>query len=323
LTAEEAVRVDLESYAKKGGQIRYPLPIEDFALRTFGLDIQYEDFANVFKSEQFDPGELFGCLFPKGRPFQGIDNLILVNSARKPFILSGKEVPPAYYQEYADRQTIAHEVAHYSDTQVHHVESQRELFDPKIHADAATSIIVYPPKEESFANQYARILLMPSEKVIQLIHSNNFSGTIDLRAAINLFTKEFEVTQYMIEIRLKELGVHFLNGIYINHRNRYPYLRYSAADLLTLIDVAKTYSRQHGYYDADSYVKQYNILTGQTRASGALYMALWRIMKGGYDDRFPDVFEKRVVELAEFDPNSLSSGDESVDAIINDEEGAI
>lgn len=322
MTPGEAVKADLEVYARKGGQIRFPFPIEDFALRTFGLDVQYEDFGKLFTSDRYDPGELFGCLFPKGRQFQGLDNLILVNSARKPFVLAGKEVPRAYYQEYADRQTIAHEVAHYSDSHVHHVESQRELFEPKIHADAATSIIVYPAKEESFANQYARILLMPEDKVVELIHKNNLSGTIDLRAAIDLLVKEFEVTQYMIEIRLKELGVHFLNGIYIKHRNRYPYQKYSNEDLLTLIDVAKKYSRQHGYYDADSYVKQYNIITHQTRASGALYMALWRIMKGGYDKRFPEVFEKRVVELADFDPNSLEPGDENVESIIEEEDDA-
>jgi Zn-dependent peptidase ImmA (M78 family) len=320
LTPREAVDIDQKVFIKKGGEIRYPFPIEDFALRVFGLDIQYEDFSNVFTSDQYDPGELFGCLFPKGRPFQGIDNLILVNSCRKPFVLAGKEVPREYYQEYADRQTIAHEVGHYSDAEVHHVESQPELFDPKIHADAATSIIVYPPKQEGFANLYARILLMPDDRVIQVIHRNNLSGTIDLRAVIGLFTKEFEVTQYMIEIRLKELGIHFLNGIYIKNRNRYPYRKYSCEDLLTLIEVAKSYSRQHGYYDADSYVKQFNMLTGQTRASGALYMTLWRIMQGKYDDRFPEVFEKRVVDLAEFNPESLVSGDESIESIIEEEE---
>jgi hypothetical protein len=124
----------------------------------------------------------------------------------------------------------------------------------------------------------------------------------------------------MIEVRLKELGVHFFNGIYIKNRNRYPYQKYSSDDLITLIDVAKEYSRQHGYYDADSYVKQYNMLTGQTRASGALYMTLWRIMKGNYDDRYPEVFEKRVVDLADFDPDSLPPTDEGATSTLDDEE---
>jgi hypothetical protein len=34
------------------------------------------------------------------------------------------------------------------------------------------------------------------------------------------------------------------------------------------------------------------------------------------------VFEKRVAELADFDPESIDPGDASVTAIINDEEGA-
>ena len=320
MTANEAVIVDLAKYVEAGGTVVYPFPVEDFALRVFGLDVQYEDFANVFSSDQYEPGDLFGCLFPPKRYFQGIDNLILVNSARKPFVLAGKEVPKEYYQEFADRQTIAHEVGHYSDTQVHHVESQREMFDPKIHADGAESVIVYPQKQETFANKYARLLLMPEDRVLMLIHKSNLSGTIDLRSTIGLFTEEFQVTQYMIEIRLKELGVHFLNGIYIKNRNRYPYLKYSCDDLITMIDVAKDYSRQHGYYDADSYVKQYNMLTGQTRASGALYMTLWRLMRGNYDDRCPQVFEKRVVDLAEFDPDSLTATDDGATSTLDDEE---
>jgi acetyltransferase-like isoleucine patch superfamily enzyme len=40
--------------------------------------------------------------------------------------------------------------------------------------------------------------------------------------------------------------------------------------------------------------------TGETRASAALYYAFDRIMKGKYDKIFPNVFAKRVAELADF-----------------------
>lgn len=320
MSPEEAVKKDLDVYKEKGGEITYPFPIEDFALRTFSLDIQYEDFTQVFESKEYDPGELFGCLFPDGREFQGMDKIILINTERKPFYLAGKEVPKEYYQEQADRQTIAHEIGHYSDQWVHNKEVQQELFDPKIQADAPTSIIVYPASHETFANKYSRNLLMPEEKVLSLIQKKNLSGTIDLRATIGFFVEAFEVTHYMVEIRLKELGIHFLNGIYIKNRNRYPYQKYTNDDLLTLIEVAKRYSQYHPYYDADSYAKAYNMQTGQTRASGALYMTLWRILQGKYDDRFPDVFEKRIVDLADFSPEEILSENEDIDSIIKEED---
>ena len=46
----DCVEQDLHKYEQLGGIIKYPFPIEDFALKVFGLDIQYEDFNNVFTS---------------------------------------------------------------------------------------------------------------------------------------------------------------------------------------------------------------------------------------------------------------------------------
>ena len=52
---------------------------------------------------------------------------------------------------------------------------------------------------------------MPEDKVHEMIINNGLYGTIDLRSTINLFTDEFGVTQFIVEIRLHELKVHFLN----------------------------------------------------------------------------------------------------------------
>jgi hypothetical protein len=46
-------------------------------------------------------------------------------------------------------------------------------------------------------------------------------------------------------------------------------------------------------------------MTGETRASAALYYAFSRILKGKYDKRFPSVFEKRVADLADFKFNNI------------------
>jgi len=290
---QKALSEDLERYTEKGGKVQYPFPVEDFALRTFGLDIQHEDFDTVFESSKYDPQELFACLFPDGREFQGLDKVILVNSNRKPFIVAGKAINRAYYYEFAERQTIAHEIGHYSDKYVHNKSDQTSLFMPYITADDPVSIIVYPKNSETFANKYARHLLLPEDKVTELIHRNNIRGTFDLNAMINEFSKAFAVTRYMLEIRLHELSIHFTNGIYIKSFNRSRGKKYSADDLIALMDIVKAANLSHSYYDADNFCGLYNLRTGQTRASGALYMAFMRILNGAYD-KYPGVFEKRI-----------------------------
>lgn len=309
MDAQTAVKYDLEIFKNKGGKIVYPFPIEEFALRVFGLDIQYEDFNNVFSLRNYDAGDLFGCLYPDNCPFQGFDKIILINSERKPFILYGKEISKEYWADHADRQTIAHETGHYSDRYVHNRDIQPELFDPLIIADAPTSIIVYPNGEETFANKYSRSLLMDENEVRRFITRKGISGTFDISTIIFEMRELFGVTQFMAEIRLHELGIHFYNGIYIKKRNRFPYQGYTEDSLLALIDVVKDYDMVHPYYDADNFKNKYNLLTGETRASAALYYAFSRILKGQYDKRFPSVFEKRVAELVDFDLNNIDSNE--------------
>lgn len=315
MNAQDAVKKDLETFLFKGGKIEYPFPIEDFALRVFGLDIQYENFNNVFSSDIYHPDELFGCLFPDKRFFQGLDKVILVNTAKKPFILNGKEIKKEYWDDFAERQTIAHETGHYSDKYVYNKDTQLELFGDTVFVDAPTSIIVYPVGEETFANKYSRELLMPEEMVRTFITKKGLFGTFDLNTIVQDIKELFGVTHFMIEIRLHELGIHFYNGIYIKKRNKFPYQKYTEESLLTLIDIIKKYGMEHPYYDADNFVKEYNIITGETRASAALYYAFDRIIKGKYDKKYPDVFAKRISELTDFDidkffPVEFDSGPE-------------
>ena len=37
------IEKDLKAYVNKGGVIKYPFPVSDFAFRNFGLDIQYDE----------------------------------------------------------------------------------------------------------------------------------------------------------------------------------------------------------------------------------------------------------------------------------------
>jgi hypothetical protein len=137
---------------------------------------------------------------------------------------------------------------------------------------------------------------MPAEKVVEFILKNHIEGTFDINSWIRELSNKFAVTRYMIEIRFHELNIHFTNGIYIKNFNRYRSKKYTEDDLLVLLDIAKNYSLQHGYYDADNFCQAYNMATRQTRASGPLYMVLWRIFSGYYD-KYSKVFEKRVSEF--------------------------
>lgn len=291
---EKEIDNDLQRYELLGGTVKYPFPIEDFALRVFGLDIQYENFDNVFESNLYNPNEIFGCLFPDGYKFQGIDKIILINTNRAPFYLGCQLIPEEYYKDYAERQTIAHETGHYSKNYSERG-IQLKLFEKKVKGDTASSIIIYPKEEETYANRYARLLLMPEKEVITLIARKNILGTIDLVTHAPIFTEYFGVTQFMVEIRLNELEIPFINGVYIKRTSRFRGKAYASEDLLALLDIAERFGTEHGYYDFESIAITYNKLRSQNRASAPLYMVYWRMMRGDYDSKYPDVFERRIL----------------------------
>jgi Zn-dependent peptidase ImmA (M78 family) len=301
ITPKDAVIKDLETFKNLGGEIKYPFPVDEFAIKVFGLDIHYEDFGKVFSSNDYDPKELFGCLFPDNYFFCEMDKIILINSNRAPFKIGDQIVPKEYYEKNSERQTIAHEIGHYSGKYVHNKETQTELFPKPIKTDAGTSILIYPKEEETYASKYAKELLVPKEELKKLIAKNNIHGTIDLRSQAILFTEYFGVTQFMIEIRLNELKIHFINGVYIKKANRFKGEDYTEKELLTLIDlVAEKFNMDLSYYDSDSIVDIFNKIAETHRASGPLYMTFNRLMKGDYD-KFPNVFEKRISKLIEID----------------------
>ena len=88
-----AIGLDIKRYEEKGGSITYPFPIEDFALKAFGIDIQYENFDLILDKTLYDPGDFFGILFPELDPISGYSKVIYINTKRKPFKLGEFEVP--------------------------------------------------------------------------------------------------------------------------------------------------------------------------------------------------------------------------------------
>lgn len=291
---EEVIIRNLEKYVSLGGIIKYPFPVEDFALRTFGLDVQYEDFDVVFESNSYNPNEIFGCLFPDGYYFQGVDKVILINTNRAPFYLGNQLIPEMYYKDNAERQTIAHEIGHYSNN-YSEKGVQFRLFEKKVKGDTASSIIIYPRNEEIYANRYARLLLMPEKELRLLMAKRNMLGTIDLIRDAPTLTEYFGVTQFMVEIRLNELEIPFVNGVYIKRTSRFKGKSYTEQDILALIDIVEKWGREPTYYDFETIATTYSRVRNQSRASGPLYMMYWRLMRGDYDSKYPEVFERRVL----------------------------
>jgi len=291
---EEVIIRNLAKYVSLGGIIKYPFPVEDFALRTFGLDVQYENFDVVFESSSYNPNEIFGCLFPDGYYFQGADKIILINTNRAPFYLGNQLIPEMYYKDNAERQTIAHEIGHYSKN-YSEKGVQFRLFEKKVKGDTASSIIVYPRNEETYANKYARLLLMPEKELRLLMAKRNMLGTIDLMRDAPTLTEYFGVTQFMVEIRLNELEIPFVNGVYIKRTSRFKGKSYTEQDILALIDIVEEWGREPTYYDFETIATTYSRIRNQSRASGPLYMMYWRLMRGWYDSKYPEVFERRVL----------------------------
>ena len=59
----EILNKNLEKYKKIVGHINYPFPIEDYAYKVFGLDIQYANFDEEFVMEDLDVKMIYGAFF--------------------------------------------------------------------------------------------------------------------------------------------------------------------------------------------------------------------------------------------------------------------
>lgn len=288
----EILNKNLEKYKKIVGHINYPFPIEDYAYKVFGLDIQYANFDEEFVMEDLDVKMIYGALYPDGKYFYGQEKVILINNNTNDFYIGDFHVPKEYYKSQSERQTIAHEVGHYAEFDYRKKE-ELNLFND-IEYNKALDIFIDP---EVFANIYARNLLMPKEEVFKL--KSELQGTIDMLNDSNYFREKFGVTQFMLEVRLAELKIQFINGYYINKVRRTNGEKYEEEDLLELIQLAKKYDMRPNYGDAAQIANIYNKHTDQDRDGGSLYMTIWRINQGKYDKIYESVAEARLKALNE------------------------
>lgn len=276
----EIVNKDLENYKNKGGEISYPFDASKFALINFDLDVQYDTLS-------------FGGDNKKVGLIKIKEKIIIVNPNRNDFKIGEFIVPKELYIKESENQTIAHEIGHYSKYQNDYKNRGNILFDYENYMHEYPNILL---NDEMFANKYARNLLMPKNELIKFLEKNHIEKTIDLlRHDGEAIRKYFGITEFMLEVRLKELEIPFINGYYIPDQLKKNYKKYSKENLLKLMEISigNGFRLNPDYGDAEKIAYLYNQITGENRDSGSLYMTIWRISNGKYD-YFEEICERRI-----------------------------
>lgn len=273
---ENIIEKNLKDYKDKDGIIKYPFPVVDFANRNFGLDVQYN--INLFSQYKNKAGMI-----------NIKKSVININPKREDFKIGNFVVPKDLYIEESENQIIAHEIGHY----VKYINTDiKSFFDKGYYIDEYSNIML---NNEVFANKYARNLLVPKDELKKFLAKNEIIGTIDLIRESSTIRKYFGITEFMLEVRLKELKIPFVNGYYIPDQLKKDNLIYSRENLLKLMEISigNGFGLTPDYGDAEKIVYLYNKVTGENRDSGPIYMTLWRIAKGKYD-HFAEICERRL-----------------------------
>ena len=273
---ENIIEKNLKDYKDKDGIIKYPFPVVDFANRNFGLDVQYN--INLFSQYKNKAGMI-----------NIKKSVININPKREDFKIGNFVVPKNLYIEESENQIIAHEIGHY----VKYINTDiKSFFDKGYYIDEYSNIML---NNEVFANKYARNLLAPKDELKKFLAQNEIIGTIDLIRESATIRKYFGITEFMLEVRLKELKIPFVNGYYIADQLKKDNLIYSRENLLKLMEISigNGFGLTPDYGDAEKIVYLYNKVTGENRDSGPIYMTLWRIAKGKYD-HFAEICERRL-----------------------------
>lgn len=277
----EIVNKNLKDYKDKGGKISYPFDASKFALINFGLDVQYDALS-------------FGGDNGKAGLIKIKEKVIIINPDREDFKIGEFVVPKKLYIKESENQTIAHEIGHYAQYEENRKNYGNTLFGEENYKDSYPNILL---NGEIFANKYARNLLIPKNELEKFLKENDIKGTIDLlKHDGESIRKYFGVTEFMLEVRLKELKIPFINGYYIPDQLKSSYKKYSEENLLKLmqISIGNGFGLNPDYGDSEQIAYLYNKITGENRDSGSLYMTIWRIANGKYDNYFESVCEKRI-----------------------------
>lgn len=194
--ATEVLRVFGESL---GGDLTFPLDAELLVRKVASLEVHYDGQGYLDSIDR----SLLGCLFPDGEPFPVTqqDRTIVVNDAER-----FRSVTTAF--------TILHELGHYL---LHYPKDAAGLSQPPTYCrsgDLSPARKSKVPPREWQANRFASEVLMPRDKVAEVLGRKKAGDLVNLKNHGDRVRRIFGVSQGAMEKRLFDLGYKCIMGRY-------------------------------------------------------------------------------------------------------------
>jgi transcriptional regulator with XRE-family HTH domain len=182
-----------------GGDVIFPLDAELLVRKVASLEVHYDGEGYLDSMDR----SLLGCLFPDGEPFPVTerDRTIVVNDAER-----FRSVTTAF--------TILHELGHYL---LHYPKDAAAVSRPPTYCrsgDVIPSKKAKVPPREWQASRLASEVLMPREKVVEVLGGKKPGDLVNLKNHGDRFRRIFGVSQGAMEKRLFDLGYRCIMGRY-------------------------------------------------------------------------------------------------------------
>jgi transcriptional regulator with XRE-family HTH domain len=194
--AEDVLRVFRE---RVGGELTFPLEAELLVRKVASLEVHYDGEGYLDSIDR----SLLGCLFPDGVlfPVTDQDRTIVVNDSQR-----FRSVTTAF--------TIVHELGHYL---LHYPKDAAAAGLPPTYCRSghvAPSKKDRVPPREWQASRFASEVLMPRDKVIEVLGGKKPGDLVNLRNHGDRFRRIFGVSQAAMEKRLFDLRYRCIMGRY-------------------------------------------------------------------------------------------------------------
>jgi len=192
--AKDVLHVFRESM---GGELTFPLDAELIVRKVASLEVYYDGDSYLDSIDR----SLLGCLFPDGVPFPVTDQdcTVVVNDSER-----FRSVTTAF--------TILHELGHYL---LHYPKDSaatgsRPTYCRSGHVAPSKKDKV-PPREWQ-ASRFASEVLMPRDKVLEVLGGKKPGDLVNLKNHGDRFRRIFGVSQGAMEKRLFDLGYQCIMG---------------------------------------------------------------------------------------------------------------
>jgi transcriptional regulator with XRE-family HTH domain len=182
-----------------GGELAFPLDAELLVRKVASLEVHYDGEGYLDSIDR----SLLGCLFPDGVTFPVTerDRTIVVNDAER-----FRSVTTAF--------TILHELGHYL---LHYPKDAAGVSRPPTYCrpgDLSPARKGKVPPREWQANRFASEVLMPRDKVVEVLGGKKPGDLVNLKNHGDRFRRIFGVSQEAMEKRLFDLGYRCIMGRY-------------------------------------------------------------------------------------------------------------